>query len=212
MGVASDGGSQPRPLAEKEPSSRAQSSSGGRPGVGSRNQHLMTAGACCAPQLDAGQRLGSGAHLASRTQFTPQVPACAGAQAGAAGTSRPRTQPGPSPRGSGSQLCFVAHLSSKDKPRPQTPGLEPRIQPDLPTQPQPPSPPLTRAPSPAPSKVAGPQPQDGSRATACPESQAPTTTQKPALSPKPQLGPQKSLYPTICVPPSPFPGPLPHQG
>ncbi|XP_049979454.1 PDZ domain-containing protein GIPC3 isoform X1 [Alexandromys fortis] len=212
VGVASHGGSQPRPLAEKEPSSRAQSSSGGRSGAGSRNQHLRTAGASCAPQLDAGQRLDSGAHSVSRTQFPPQVPVCAGAQAGAAEASRLRTQPGPSPGGSGSWPCFGAHLpSSKDKPRLQTPGLEPIIQSDLPAQPQPPSPPLTRAPTPAPSKVAGPQPQDGSRATACPGSQAPTTPQKPALSPKPQMGPQKSLRP-IYVPPSPFPGPLPHQG
>ncbi|GAB1295397.1 PDZ domain-containing protein GIPC3 [Apodemus speciosus] len=199
--------SQLQSLAEKEPSSRSLSSSG------DRTQHLVTAGASCVPQQDTGQWLGYAARVASRTQFSPQVPSRTGAQPSAADSSS-RTRPGHSPG--------ACPLSSRDSRCSQTPGLEPTKEPEPLAGPQSPSPLTLRVPTPAPSKVAGPWPQDGTQATPGPQARHPTllgpespvpdTPQKPALFPKPQLGRQKlSPAPTYVTPsPSPGSGSLPH--
>ncbi|XP_076775390.1 PDZ domain-containing protein GIPC3 isoform X5 [Arvicanthis niloticus] len=208
--------SQLQPLAEKEPSYRSLSSSG------DRKQLPATAGASKDPQQDTGQWLGSGAHSASRTQFSPQVPSHAGAQPSAAkdSSSRTRSGPGPSPgpSSSGKQPSAGARpLSSRDSRRPQPPGLEPIKEPGTLARSQSSSPLTPRAVTPAPSKDGGPWPQDGTQATAGPRpgpppsllssgSPVPDTPQKPALFPKPQLGCQKPTPPSICVTPSPSPG------
>lgn len=217
-GCASDQGSQSQPLAEKEPGSRALSSSG------DKTQQPKTAGASCVPKADAGQRLDPGVHSASRTQFSSQVPASR-AQPRLAEALSSRTRPGPGPSSSESQPSSGAcPLNSRDSSSPQTPGFEPSTQPAPLAPPQSPSPSHPRAPTPALSKVARPQPQEETRATASPRpgpsasllnrgSCAPSATvEKPALSPKPQLGLPKPVSPTICVTPSPAPrpGPLPH--
>ncbi|XP_055463568.1 PDZ domain-containing protein GIPC3 isoform X1 [Psammomys obesus] len=216
-GCASDRGSQSQPLAEKEPGSRALSSSG------DKTQQPKTAGASCVPKADAGQRLDPGVHSASRTQFSPQVPAPrAQSRLAEVLSSRTGPGPGPGPSSSGSKPSSGAcPLNSRDSSGPQTPGFEPSTQPAPLAPPQSLSPPPPRAPTPAPSKVARPQPQEETRATASPRpgpsatllnrgSRAPSaTSEKPALSPKPQLGLQKPVPPTICVTPSPTPRPGP---
>ena len=134
----------------------------------------------------------SGVHLSSRTE------------------SDSKTRSQTSPR---------IQLSSRKGPCPQTPGLDPRTQPD-PTpyaRPQHLGPP-PRAPTPDPSQIscAQPQPHDLARGTLpnpspgqspstsplAPHPQSPFIPQKPALSPKPQLGPQKSTLPTKSIIPS----------